>query len=173
MKFFLDTEFWDRGPDYPLQVVSLALVAENGTSLYLANADFDWNSGELAADVSGQWLLANVRPNIHAASFLLLSRDEFPGIISDFVGRLLREGEPAEFYGWYSAYDWVVLCQLFGGMVNLPKAFAQFCYDLRMVVEMVGLENLPPQQDVLCPLLDALWIRQLWRTLTTDALVSD
>jgi hypothetical protein len=36
-----------------------------------------------------------------------------------------------EFYGYYSDYDWVVFCWLFGRMINLPKGFPMYCNDLK------------------------------------------
>lgn len=36
-----------------------------------------------------------------------------------------------EFYGYYSDYDWVVFCQLFGKMIDLPDGFPYYCIDLQ------------------------------------------
>ncbi len=36
-----------------------------------------------------------------------------------------------EFYGYYSDYDWVVFCWLFGRMIDLPKGFPMYCIDLK------------------------------------------
>jgi len=38
---------------------------------------------------------------------------------------------PVEFYGYYSDYDHVVLCWLFGKMINLPKGFPMYTIDLK------------------------------------------
>ena len=35
------------------------------------------------------------------------------------------------FYGYYSDYDWVVFCWLFGKMIDLPKGFPMYCIDLQ------------------------------------------
>ena len=35
------------------------------------------------------------------------------------------------FYSYYSAYDWVILCNLFGSMQGLPENFPMYCYDLK------------------------------------------
>lgn len=40
-----------------------------------------------------------------------------------------------EFYGYYSDYDWVVLCWLFGRMINLPKGFPMYCIDLKQTLD--------------------------------------
>lgn len=40
-----------------------------------------------------------------------------------------------EFYGYYSTYDHVVLCQLFGKMIDLPKGFPMLTYDLKQMLD--------------------------------------
>ena len=40
-----------------------------------------------------------------------------------------------EFYGYYSDYDWVVFCQLFGTMMDLPKGFPMYCIDLKQTLD--------------------------------------
>ena len=39
--------------------------------------------------------------------------------------------DPISFYGYYSSYDWVVFCQLYGIMMNLPKYFPWYIHDLK------------------------------------------
>ncbi len=40
-----------------------------------------------------------------------------------------------EFYGYYSDYDWVVFCWLFGKMMDLPKGFPMYCKDLKQTLD--------------------------------------
>ena len=40
-----------------------------------------------------------------------------------------------EFYGYYSDYDWVVFCWLFGKMIDLPKGFPMYCIDLKQILD--------------------------------------
>ncbi len=40
-----------------------------------------------------------------------------------------------EFYGYYSDYDWVVFCWLFGKMKDLPKNFPMYCIDLKQTLD--------------------------------------
>jgi hypothetical protein len=40
-----------------------------------------------------------------------------------------------ELYGYYSDYDWVVFCWLFGKMIDLPKGFPQYCIDLKQILD--------------------------------------
>lgn len=50
--------------------------------------------------------------------------------------RTMRRGylQP-EFYGYYSDYDWVLFCSLFGTMMDLPKGFPMFCMDLKQTLD--------------------------------------
>lgn len=41
------------------------------------------------------------------------------------------------FYGYYSAYDHVVLCWLFGKMIDLPKGFPMYTIDLKQIYDEV------------------------------------
>lgn len=40
-----------------------------------------------------------------------------------------------QFYGYYSDYDWVVFCWLFGKMIDLPKGFPMYCIDLKQMLD--------------------------------------
>lgn len=40
-----------------------------------------------------------------------------------------------EFYGYYSGYDWVVFCWLFGKMIDLPRGFPMYCIDLKQSLD--------------------------------------
>jgi hypothetical protein len=43
--------------------------------------------------------------------------------------------EKPVFYGYYSAYDWVALCWLFGKMIDLPKNFPSYCHDVKPMLD--------------------------------------
>lgn len=45
-----------------------------------------------------------------------------------------------EFYGYYAAYDFVVFCWLFGGLMNLPKGFPTYCRDLKQMLDEKAVE---------------------------------
>lgn len=40
-----------------------------------------------------------------------------------------------QFYGYYSAYDHVALCWLFGRMIDLPKGFPKYTIDLKQILD--------------------------------------
>lgn len=39
------------------------------------------------------------------------------------------------FYGYYSDYDWVVFCWLFGNMIDLPNGFPMYCIDVKQTLD--------------------------------------
>jgi len=51
-----------------------------------------------------------------------------------FHEQKLRE-EPIDIYGYYSDYDWVAFCWLFGKMMDLPKGFPMYCKDLKQIID--------------------------------------
>jgi hypothetical protein len=48
---------------------------------------------------------------------------------------------PIELYGYYSAYDHVVLCWLFGKMIDLPKGFPMYTIDLQQMLDEKSAEH--------------------------------
>ena len=62
------------------------------------------------------------------------------------------------FYGYYSDYDWVVFCWLFGKMIDLPKGFPMYCIDLKQILDERAkrwLGNIPQQSCVFCDDFDS------------------
>ncbi len=48
---------------------------------------------------------------------------------------LAAENQNLQFYGYYSDYDWVVFCWLFGRMIDLPMGFPMYCIDLKQTLD--------------------------------------
>lgn len=77
---------------------------------------------------------------------------------------------PIEFYGYYSAYDWVVFCQLFGKMIDLPEGFPMYCKDLKQILDNYPKEikkdkDYPSQTNEHNALDDAKWNARLYKFL--------
>lgn len=88
--------------------------------------------------------------------------------------RPLGTEEPINFYGYYSAYDWVVFCQLFGIMINLPKGFPFYCRDLKQTIDEKNLDfdikkHLNYLENVIThnAIYDAIWNKKLHEFLQT------
>jgi hypothetical protein len=120
MKYFFDTEFFDRGTT--IDLISIAMVSEDNRELYFINTAIDIE--ELRQD---QWLNDNVVSKFeYGDPNIWLTTDEIRSEIVEFVNC-----EKPEFWADYASYDWVVLCQLFGKMLDIPKHWPKFCMDIQ------------------------------------------
>ena len=86
--------------------------------------------------------------------------------IKDFVfkgqGQKIRFDNSIQFYGYYSDYDWVVFCWLFGKMIDLPKGFPMFAFDIQQQIEEYKIDKeqlLKEVPQISChnALQDAIW----------------
>ena len=163
MRFYLDTEFWEDGPSRPIQLISLSLVSEVGDELYLINEDFDWGK------CTSQWLIDNVLTEINRPEGSRLPFSQLGAAVANWVWRT-SAGKPPQFWGYYADYDWVVFCQLFGSMLNLPEGFPKFCMDIKQLCMMLGNPTLPKQGvGEHNALQDARWNRHAWEFLAMIA----
>lgn len=64
------------------------------------------------------------------------TNNEIAEEIKEFVGN-----DKPVFYGYYSAYDWVVFCQIYGIMMNLPKGFPYYCIDLKQTADDIWVKT--------------------------------
>jgi hypothetical protein len=195
VKVFIDTEFWERplssmgAGTHSVQLISLGAVREDGAEFYVENADFDWNNVP-----EDHWLQDNVRPHLMGQKYPL-PEDPEKLFVTDGVGgywspsRIAEEFfkfaapaipttivlgvgtqadltySPPEFWGYFCDYDWVVLCGLYGRMVDLPPEFPMSCMDLKqeMVRASVKRSDLPAQSEQSHhALADARWVRDAY-----------
>src|SRR5690349_13344625 len=114
MKFFLDTEFIENGRSHPLTLISIGIVCAD-ESLYLVSSEFSKHD-------CNDWVRDNVLPSLNCPEECRVSVKEIARLVTEFVDTW-RNREKPEFWGYYSDYDWVVFCQLFGRMIDLPKDY--------------------------------------------------
>ena len=67
-------------------------------------------------------------------SLLWKPRKAIASEIISFVG----DDPDLEFWAYYADYDWVVFCQLFGTMMDLPKGFPMYCRDIKQECDRLG-----------------------------------
>jgi len=127
MRYFLDTEFNDNGKT--IQLISIGLVSEDGREYY-AEASFDWESsiGNII------WLKNNVKP-------YLTGNTKISSTIANDIVNFIGSDRP-EFWAYYASYDWVVLCQLYGTMMDLPKRWPKYCNDIQQEIKRLGISYL-------------------------------
>lgn len=165
MKFFYDTEFLERGPDYPIALISIGIVREDGHSLYLVNSGAPWHEiGQHA------WLMDNVVPSlpivlaknkgVYDASWSpgapVYQRSEIAQAVRDFClppAQVAKIAGETELWGWYADYDHVVLSQLFGPMSNLPHGMPMYTRDLKQEMDL-WVEEYPHQRGAVQDVID-------------------
>jgi hypothetical protein len=151
MRYWFDTEFIEDGKT--IDLISIGIVAEDGRELYLESA-------EVNLDRASPWVKANVLPHLTGERW---SRISIEADVRNFVG---YSGTQPEFWGYYADYDWVVLCQLFGTMMDLPKGWPMYCRDVKQLADSMGNPALPKQSETEHhALADARWTKKAWEFL--------
>ncbi len=150
MKIFFDTEFIEDGKT--IDLISIGLVREDNEMCYLVSSEFD-------ASKANPWVQENVLKHIPDAC-QTFTRKEIAETILKFIGP-----EKPEFWGYYADYDWVVLCQLYGTMMDLPKGWPMFCRDLKQLQMNKNPDFRFSQNDAHHALTDAVWIGNSYNQL--------
>ncbi len=168
-RFFIDCEFIEDGRT--IDLISIGAVCEDGREFYAQNAECKLNR-------ASEWVQTNVFPSLYA-----LKLTEFGwartalGLASwipsaEIRARLLAfvGDDTPEWWGYYSAYDHVALCQLFGRMIDLPKGWPFLTRDVKQLAEEIGFEGdfyqlVPPVGTAHNALDDARWTRLVWERL--------
>ncbi len=156
-RYAFDTEFDEDGRT--IELISIGIASDDGREYYACSKEFD----PLHCNA---WVKENVLvhlppPGDPAWKSRAQIRDEVKAFAE--AGRWLPE-----FWAYYADYDWVVLCQLFGRMVDLPPTFPKHCKDLKQLLdtyENIRKDDLPPPEGpVHHALTDARWVMQgiLW-----------
>lgn len=153
MNIFYDCEFIEDGRT--IELISIAMVREDGTELYLVNRDMP-----VRRIRKHQWLMANVVPHLpkgHGDRRLTVPERWLfdyadPAVrtraeIADRVRRFITDTTDLQLWADYGAYDHVVLAQLFGRMIDLPTGIPMWTNDLRQEVARLGNPRLPDQQS--------------------------
>jgi hypothetical protein len=154
MRMFLDTEFIEDGRT--IDLLSIGVVAEDGREFYRETK----LSAEYVRRHANDWVKVNVLPHLTGDT------DHRADIAQDLVTFV---GERPEFWGYYADYDWVVLCQLYGRMVDLPAGWPMFCMDLQQLAVSKGNPKLPTQTTTEHhALADARWNRDVYEFLTAS-----
>lgn len=153
MRIWFDTEFYENGRTIGL--ISIGMVREDGATFY--------GEADLAPELASQseWLAQNVKPHLVGGKSAM-SREALRARIVEFAG------EKPEFWAYYADYDWVVLCQLFGTMMDLPKGWPMYCRDVQQLCDDLGGPSLPKQDTTEHNAMgDAIWTWQAWEYLQT------
>jgi hypothetical protein len=158
VRYFLDTEFIESGSGKPIHLISIGLVSDDGRELYAIN---DSAPLHLADDWVKKNVIAQLPNKLDPA---WKTQAELRRLVVDFVG---SDPDPV-FWAWYADYDWVVLCQLMGRMIDLPKNWPMYCRDLKQTVDEVQFprDMMPEQPEAEHhALADARWLKLAFYTV--------
>ncbi len=154
MRFWYDCEFIDDGRT--IDLISIGIVAEDGRELYMESADVDKGK-------ASQWVRENVFPHLKGGEYRWPLRSIRVTLLDFFD--IEEYGEP-ELWGYYSAYDHVAFCQIFGTMMDLPKGYPMYTRDIKQWCDALGNPRLPEQgEGEHNALADAHHNRVMWEFL--------
>lgn len=206
MKYFLDTEFIE-GFHKPLfgksrhyiDLISIGIYREDGKSLHLISSEYnhkdadDWVRDNVITPLYKETVIGFAKNNWGANNFHKgygISNAQIRDKIALFMGcyrdSLFWRAPPnIEVYGYYSDYDWVLFCSLFGRMIDLPRGLPMYCIDLKQKLDEaaakvpvgydkeLGLVSIkqsplfPKPIDEHNALADAKWNHELYNFLLT------
>lgn len=168
-KVFFDWEFDEDG--VAIRPISLGMVSEDGRDTLYLEMQFD-------ETLVNPWVREHVLPHLSWHPHSRLTREQARDHVIGFVGEggplvNKRDRKPDfEAWGYFADYDWVLLAQLFGPMVNLPANFPMFCMDLQQWwIQLGSPEGIKPKKpkDAHNALADARWNRDCWNSLDAYA----
>lgn len=201
MKYFLDTEFIEgfRKPLFGrkrhfIDLISIGIVSENNTERFFVSKEFDlkyiWFNKDRFVKDNVLFPLFNKiqKEEYHTKKYdvnytpraftyrgmksLIKSYGESNYDIATYIMAFI--GTSPEFYGYYSDYDWVLFCSLFGRMIDLPSGYPMFCLDLKQMMEERGLDkdwkriNCPDPEGEHDALADAKWNKTLYSAIINE-----
>ncbi len=192
MRYWYDTEFIEDGPERPIELISIGIVCEDGREYYAQSCEFNTRSANEWVQMNVlphlticPWANATLDSrhpyinDIHYHKRQGQCVDQHRGLIHNCPWRTREQikrnilsfmdveqyGKP-ELWGYYSAYDHVAFCQLFGTMMDLPKGFPMYTRDIKQLCDSLGNPKLPEQgKDEHNALADAKWNKVAWEFL--------
>jgi hypothetical protein len=194
MRYWFDTEFIENGTT--IDLISIGIVAADGREYYAINQDCKFKA-------ASQWVKDNViaqlpprnvnlsdpsiSTRIKSESLAWKSKSTIAFEVIEFIKspeygaiEMSYDGwkdapmdNQPEFWAYYADYDWVVFCQLFGTMMDLPAGFPMYCRDIKQEADRLGNPALLKQgKGQHNALVDALWNKLAWEFLKSYDLAS-
>lgn len=145
-----------------IDLISIGIYAEDGREYHAISNEYNYNDADdwvkdnvilpmyisiLGGDMRDRYDSSTFhkrygKPNKQIANEIFQficpydKASEYAGVgsIDDGATGYLKTNPP-EFYGYYSDYDWVLFCSLFGRMIDLPKGFPMYCRDLKQMLD--------------------------------------
>lgn len=153
MRFWFDTEFIEDGRT--IDLISVGIVREDGSEYYSVSNEFN-------PEKASEWVKENVLSSLPPKNDpVYKSRAQIRDEVLGFIGQ-----DNPEIWAYYADYDWVVLCQLFGTMMDIPEGWPMYCRDIKQLADDLGSPKLPLQiEGEHNALEDARWNKKTWEFL--------
>lgn len=142
MKYWYDAEFEEAGT--VIIPISLGIVSEDDRELYLINTEYMQSYIDLEGyhwrgnpSIITPWLCQNVCDKISQdeVNVFGLGYEDWGLEIEAFIsndGNIVSRKD-VELWGWYGAYDHVMLCQVYGTMIQLPEPIPMFTNEIEQL----------------------------------------
>lgn len=142
---------------YTIDLISIALVAEDGRTYYAVNRDMPQRRIR-----KHKWLMENVIPSLPKGHgdqrlsmpkrwlFHYADRAVKPQArIAAEVAAFIQDAPDVALWANYGAYDHVRLCWLWGLMIDLPNGVPMFTNDIQQEARRLGIpwDALPQQES--------------------------
>jgi 3' exoribonuclease, RNase T-like len=174
--FFVDTEFQEKSSDRTeITLISCAIVADDGRSYYVINAEADYQA--IAEDA---WLAKNVIPllPLDTKPDLLNFTPDSPGynqgwrtrkqMADELINFISLGGGKPIIWGDYNAFDNVAVSWIFGKKIDSPPCLPWTFRELQTVIEDLGNPPLPERKEQELEhhaLGDALYLKRCFQWL--------
>lgn len=140
MRIFFDTEFVETGENgvVCIELISVALVDDDGRELYLENALFDWDR-----EMPDEFHRDHVRPHLLGPGHpSWQTPDQMARSIETFVG-----DRTPEWWARTGSYDFVALSGLWGRLLDRPQGWPTVYQDIKWlrIAKKVPKDKLPAQ----------------------------
>jgi len=149
-KVFADFKYLNRGPEHPISLISVGMIDDRGNELYAINVD-----APLSAIWQNRWTRENLWPTlplepVNKGAIAVLDWDsthpdianvrKLENLREDVYQFLVSEGEP-EVWGSYSAFDYVLLSQLWGTFEDHRPWLPMFIKDIQQLGQELESET--------------------------------
>lgn len=155
-------------------MISIGMIREDGKKYYAITS----NTEVLASARKIPWLRSNVIPSLPLVD---IGEEDGWGFdnnhpdyinvkprykIADDVKKFILGTTNPELWAYYSAYDHIALCQLFGRMIDLPHGIPMYTNDLKSLMVSMGSPRVPEQSEgAHNALADATWNKETYEYL--------
>jgi hypothetical protein len=174
-RLFLDTEFIENfttglRPRHYIDLISIALVKDSGETYSAISNEYQYEDAD-------DWVKANVIKPLYESLDLaaynyidVTNFQKYTGKPNSIIAEEIKDfvGKDPIFYGYFADYDWVLLCSLYGRMINLPESWPMYCRDVQQIIDGENfdkdqLKQAVPQVNTHLALDDAKWIKEAYK----------